>query len=99
MKYIAFILMTLISSISICTSREIQKDTSSLNIITKVPFNGQYYFIKITPIEKGNRDHMPMIGGKSTPSQKTLFWNDSLQHILPDSILQMLKEIPKLKLK
>jgi hypothetical protein len=99
MRYIAFTLVTLIIGISFCIGGEKQKDTSSLNIITKVPFNGQYYFIKITPIEKGNRDHMPMVGGKSTPSQKTLFWNDSLQRILPDSILQMLKEIPKLKLK
>ncbi|MCX6120973.1 MAG: hypothetical protein NTX44_05095 [Ignavibacteriales bacterium] len=99
MKYIAFVLVTLINSISLCTGEEKQKDTSSLNIITKVPFNGQYYFIQITPIEKGNRDHMPMVGGKSIPNQKTLFWNDSLQHILPDSILHMLKDIPKLKLK
>ncbi|MBN1396561.1 MAG: hypothetical protein JXA06_00875 [Bacteroidetes bacterium] len=99
MKYSIFILVLVFIVLSCCVGQKKQQDTSSLNIITGVPFNGQYYFIKITPIETGNRDHMPIVGNKSQPNQRTIFWNDSLQRILPDSILHMLKEIPKLKLK
>ncbi len=97
MRYSILIFSVLLIVFSVCISQKKQIDTSSLNIITKVPFNGQYYFIKITPIEKGNPDHMPIIGNKLGSNQKTIFWNDSLQRILPDSILHILKERPKLK--
>lgn len=61
---------------------------SAFTIITKVPFRGQYYYIKIIPLDTGNRDHMPILN----PNRRnTLLWRDSLQHLLPDSILQYLE--------
>ena len=75
------------------------KDTASINIITKVPYNGQYYFIQITPITKENINHMPMTGDRTSLKNNTVFWNDSLNHMFPDSVLQRIKGFSKLKIK
>jgi hypothetical protein len=99
MERIGYILAILLLGVSVCFGQTKQDDSTSLNIITKVTFHGQYYFIRITPIDKGNRDHMPMFGNKSMPKQNTIFWKDSLQHMLPDSIIHRLNDLYKLKLK
>ena len=91
--------MPLILGVSFCSGQEKHKDTLALNIVTKVPFNGKFYFIKITPMESGNRDNMPMFGSQPKAHQKIIYWNDSLQHILPDSILHMLQDENSNKIK
>jgi hypothetical protein len=61
---------------------------SSTSIITKIPFEGRYYFITIVPADSAFTDHMPIYSGR--PSQGVLVWRDSLQRIFRDSILNML---------
>ena len=60
---------------------------SSVKIITKVPFNGRYYFIRIVPVDSSFHDPMPMYNPRHQPM---LFWRDSLQHLMPDSLLRLL---------
>jgi len=66
-------------------------DSSAVRIITKVPFNGMNYFITIVPVDSTNIDNMPILD----PSQKFsqfYVWRDSLQRMLPDSILKLLPQ-------
>ena len=74
--------------------RAIKPDTSAgdFTIVTKVPFDGRNYFIKIVPVDTGNVDRMPIYSGRW---DRPLIWNDSLQHLLPDSILNILRERQK----
>jgi hypothetical protein len=60
---------------------------SSLTIVTKVPFNGRYYFIRIVPVDSSFHDPMPMYNSRHQPM---FLWRDSLQHLLPDSLLKLL---------
>ena len=56
-------------------------------IITKIPFNGANYFIKIVPLDPALIELMPIYnpeGGRS------IIWKDSLQRLLPDSLLKYL---------
>jgi hypothetical protein len=65
-------------------------DSSSraVTIITKVPFDGVNYFIKIVPLDTTVRDRMPIY---NPVARRTLIWTDSLQHLLPDSLLKYLQ--------
>lgn len=56
-------------------------------IVTKVPFNGVYYYLKISPIDV--HDHIPVYNPQT---ENEIVWNDSLQRLLPDSILKQLPE-------
>jgi len=47
------------------------------------------YCITIVPIDSASPDNMPMYD-PNTQRKKTLVWNDSLQFMLPDSILNLL---------
>jgi len=72
-------------------SDTVQRNNPALDIVTKVPFNGQYYFIRIAPVDSGNPDNMPI----ATPGQRSrpFIWYDSLQRLLPDSILKQLEKL------
>ena len=60
---------------------------SSLAIVTKVPFNGRNYFIRIVPVDSSFHDPMPIFNPERG---RTVFWMDSLQRLLPDSLLRLL---------
>ena len=62
----------------------------STTIITSVPFNGVRYFIKIAPLPAGNIDHMPI---SNPEAGRTILWGDSLNRLLPDTVLRLL--VPK----
>ncbi len=64
-------------------------DSAAVTIVTKVPFNGMNYFITIVPIDSSSVAKMPTYD--PTPKRKKTFvWNDSLQFMLPDSVLNLL---------
>ena len=52
----------------------VQHLRSALDIVTKVPFNGQYYYIRIIPLDSTNRDQMPIVD-PSNP-QRYVVWPD-----------------------
>ena len=58
-------------------------------IITKIPFEGTNYFIKIVPLDSSNIDHMPMYDPERGG---VIFWKDSLRRLLPDTVLRL---VPK----
>jgi len=60
---------------------------SSLTIVTKVPFNGRNYFIRIVPVDSSFHDPMPMFNPERG---RMIFWRDSLERLLPDSLLRLL---------
>ena len=62
---------------------------SSITIITKVPFEGVNYFIKIVPMDPDQEMPMPMYNPER---DRTFFWHDSLQRLFPDSLL---KQFPR----
>ena len=69
----------------------LQTADTSLTIITKVPFNGRYYFIRIVPVDSGNPDNMPIVGPGNR--NRNYIWDDSLQGLLPDSVLKYLEKL------
>ena len=56
-------------------------------ILTNHPFNGVNYFIKIVPIDMSIVDPMPIYNPKGS---RAIIWRDSLQRLLPDSLLKYL---------
>jgi hypothetical protein len=73
------------------TQRQVPPTRDSVtSIITKVPFEGRYYFITIVPTDTTFTDHMPIYGGRR--SRPVIIWRDSLQRMFPDSILNMLRK-------
>lgn len=56
-------------------------------ILTNVPFNGVNYFIKIVPIDTPFVDRMPMVNPRR---DRSIIWRDSLQRLLPDTLLKFL---------
>lgn len=56
-------------------------------IITKVPFNGANYFIKIVPVDPTLIELMPIYNPEGA---RSIIWRDSLQRLFPDSLLRYL---------
>jgi hypothetical protein len=63
-------------------------------IITTTPFQGKNYFIMIVPIDSGNVYKMP-IYNPNRP--RPMLWKDSLQRLLPDTVLRFLPNGPDFK--
>jgi len=60
--------------------------------VSKVPFDGKYYYIKLVPVDSSNIDNMPMFAPNLNvpPSGLKIFIRrDSLQHLHPDSIFRL----------
>ncbi len=67
---------------------------NATRIITTVPFQGKNYFIMILPIDSSNVYKMP-IYNPNRP--RPIFWKDSLQRMLPDTLLRFLPKGPNFK--
>lgn len=63
--------------------------SQATTIITKVPFRGTNYFIKIVPIDTTMIDKMPTYNAERG---QRLIWRDSLQHLFRDSVLKYVPE-------
>lgn len=87
---LAMILGTAISS-SLFAQPNRRFQDSSMTIVTKVPFEGRNYFITIVPIDTTNFDNMPIVGGTPRPTT-TIIWRDSIQRLLPDSVVRKLRK-------
>ena len=88
------VLLVLLAS-TVVAQHKTQRQAPSTNdsvtsIITKVAFEGRYYFITIVPTDTTFTDHMPIYSGRR--SRPVIIWRDSLQRMFPDSILNMLRK-------
>ena len=68
-------------------TKKLQSINIPTTIVTKIPFNGVNYYIQISPIDV--QDPMPVY---NPHPENEIVWNDSLQHLFPDSILKQLPE-------
>ncbi len=78
-------------------SRPFFDSTATPRIVTKVPFNGGFYSIMIVPVDTSNIDNMPIFTPYPQfgyPGKIVRLRRDSLQHLLPDSVLK-LSPVPK----
>lgn len=69
------------------SSKTITRDSAShiTTIITKVPFRGTNYFIKIVPIDTADIDQMPSYNPER---DQILIRRDTLQHLFRDWLLK-----------
>ena len=63
--------------------------SNTVTIITKVPFDGVNYFIKIVPVDTTVPDRMPIYNPECG---RVLVWRDSLQRLFADSLLKYLQK-------
>lgn len=60
---------------------------SALNVLTGVPFEGVFCFIKIVPLGRNFPHRMPIYNPER---RRAIVRTDSLLHLLPDSLLKLL---------
>lgn len=86
------VLLFLIFLPGIAESQELQIEPRDRHqgVITKVPFEGKYYFIKIVPVDTAATVPMPIYN----PERRWLYAPpDSLWYFVPDSVMRYLPEL------
>jgi len=86
------LLVLLISIPGIAAGQDLQIEPRDQpqGVITKVPFEGRYYFIKIVPVDTTASIPMPVYN----PETRWMYAAaESLRYLIPDSLMQLLPEM------
>jgi len=90
-KILIFVLISLVFTAGFLWGQElqIQPENQDTEIVTKIPYEGRYYFIKIVPTDRTPSIPMPIY---NPDAQMDYRIPDSLRFIDPDSLWQFIPE-------